>query len=92
MLVNYQKTMSFFTVTVTSVNEIDNVWQKLCQLSSKTACGKSLEKMSPILVTLTSRSDSDFERSNVSLKESKPDGVNPKPNDRLLRLKERRKN
>ena len=32
-------------------------------------------KMSPILVTLTSRSDSDFERSNVSLKESKPDGV-----------------
>ena len=29
--------------------------------------------MSPILVTLTSRSDSDFERSNVSLKENKPD-------------------
>ena len=27
------------------------------------------------LVTLTSRSDSDFERSNVSLKENKPDGV-----------------
>ena len=31
--------------------------------------------MSPILVTLTSRSDSDFERSNISLKENKPDGV-----------------
>ena len=32
--------------------------------------------MSPILVTLTSHSDYDFERSNVSLKENKPDGVN----------------
>ena len=37
--------------------------------------------MSPILVTLTSRSDSDFERSNVSFKENKPDGVNPNSND-----------
>ena len=37
--------------------------------------------MSPILVTLTSRSDSDFELSNVSLKENKPDGVNPNSND-----------
>ena len=37
--------------------------------------------MSPILVTLTSRSDSDFERSNVSLKENKPDGVNPNSNN-----------
>ena len=37
--------------------------------------------MSPILVTLTSRSDSDFERSNVSLKENKPDGVNPNFNN-----------
>ena len=37
--------------------------------------------MSPILVTLTSRSDSDFERSNVSLKEDEPDGVNPNSND-----------
>ena len=32
-------------------------------------------KVSPILVTLTSRSDSNFERSNISLKETKPDGV-----------------
>ena len=31
--------------------------------------------MPPILVTLTSRSDSDFERSNTSFKENKPDGV-----------------
>ena len=38
-------------------------------------------KASPILVTLTSRSDSDFESSNVSLKENKPDGVNPNSND-----------
>ena len=28
-----------------------------------------------------SRSDSDFEISNVSLKENKPDGVNPNSND-----------
>ena len=38
-------------------------------------------KVSPILVTLTSRSDSDFERSNVSLKEDKPDGDNPNSYD-----------
>ena len=37
--------------------------------------------MSQILVMLTSRSDSDFERSNVSLKGNKPDGVNPNSND-----------
>ena len=37
--------------------------------------------MSPILVTLTSHSDSDVESSNVSLKENKPDGVNPNSND-----------
>ena len=32
--------------------------------------------MPPILVTLTLHNDSDFESSNVSLKENKPDGVN----------------
>ena len=37
--------------------------------------------MSPILVTLTSRSDSDFQRSNVSLIENEPDGVDPNSND-----------
>ena len=42
---------------------------------------KTVGKLSPILVTLTSRSDSDFEISNVSLKENKPDGVNPNFND-----------
>ena len=31
--------------------------------------------MSPVLVMLTSRSDSNFKRSNVSLKENKPNGV-----------------
>ena len=31
--------------------------------------------MSPILVTLTSRSDSNFERSDTNLKENKRDGV-----------------
>ena len=37
--------------------------------------------MSPILVALTSRNDSDFESWNVSLKENKPNGVNPNSND-----------
>ena len=37
--------------------------------------------MSPILVTLTSCSDSDFESSNVSLNENTSDGVNPNSND-----------
>ena len=46
-------------------------------LFSKSVCGKP----SPILVTLTSRSDSDFKISNVSLKENKPDSVNPNSND-----------
>ena len=42
---------------------------------------KTVGKASPILVALTSRSDSDVESSNVSLKENKPDGVNPNSND-----------
>ena len=36
--------------------------------------------MSPILVTLTSRSDSNFERSNVSLKENKRDDFDSNSN------------
>ena len=46
-----------------------------------TVCGKQQENASQILITLTSRSDSDFESSNVSLKENKTDGVNPNSND-----------
>ena len=42
---------------------------------------KTVGKVSPILVTLTSRNDSDFENLNVSLKENKSDGVNLNPND-----------
>ena len=42
---------------------------------------KTVGKVLPILVTLTSPNDSDFESSNVSLKENKPDGVNPNSND-----------
>ena len=42
---------------------------------------QTIGKASPILVTLTSRSDSDVESSNVSLKENKRDGVNPNSND-----------
>ena len=41
-----------------------------------------------ILVTLTSRNDSDFERSNISLKENKPDGVDLNSNS-LYRTKEK---
>ena len=40
-----------------------------------------MKKVSLILVTLTSRSDSDFESLNVSLKENISDGVNPNSND-----------
>ena len=47
--------------------------------------------MSPILVTPIS--DSNFERSNISFKEDKLDGVDPNSNGYLLlRSKERRKN
>ena len=42
---------------------------------------KTVGKVSSILVTLTSRNDSDFESSNVSFKENKPDGINPNSND-----------
>ena len=38
---------------------------------------KTVGKVSPILVTLTSSSDSNFERSNISLKENIPDDVDP---------------
>ena len=37
--------------------------------------------MEPIQVTVTSRSDSDFERSNVTLKENEPVGVDPNSNN-----------
>ena len=49
--------------------------------SGCSVCRKTVGKASLILVTLTSRSDSDVENSNVSLKENKPDGVNSNPND-----------
>ena len=42
---------------------------------------KTVGKVSPILVTLTSRNDSEFESSNVSLQENKLDGVKPNSND-----------
>ena len=42
---------------------------------------KTIVKVSPILVTLMSCNDFDFESSNVSLKENKPNGVNPNSND-----------
>ena len=42
---------------------------------------KTVGKVSLILITLTSRNDSDCQSSKVSLKENKPDGVNPNSND-----------
>ena len=41
---------------------------------------KTVGKVSPILVTVTSHSDSNFERSNISLKENKRDGVDQNHN------------
>ena len=40
-----------------------------------TVCGKPQGRVLPILITLTSQNDSDFERSNISFKENKPDGI-----------------
>ena len=56
-------------------------------------CGnRRKEYVSPILVTLTSRSDSNFERSNISIKEHKRDGVDLNSNglDYCVRKKERK--
>ena len=66
----------------------DEIWgrkgekakSKISKIFSKRSTVQSAEnrrKMSPILVTLTSRSDSNFERSNISFKENKRDGVDP---------------
>ena len=41
---------------------------------------QSTERATPILVTLTLRSDSDFEQSNNSLKENKRDGFDSNSN------------
>ena len=60
-----------------------NIYTLLCEkllhkelvLGQPSSLQKTVGTVSRILVT--SRSDSDFERSNVNLKEKKPDGVNP---------------
>ena len=41
---------------------------------------KTVGKAPPILAMLTSRSDSNFERSNISLKENKRDGIDSNSN------------
>ena len=53
---------------------------------------KTVGKVSPIPVTLTSRNYSNFDSSNVSLKENKPDGVNPNSDhiDYYVRKNERK--
>ena len=52
-----------------------NIILMLCSLR------KTVGKVSPILVMVTSRRNSDLETSNVSLKENKPDGVDLNSND-----------
>ena len=48
---------------------------------ARTACGKTVEKsVTGSGYAFTSRSDSAFERSNISLKENKRDGVDPNSN------------
>ena len=49
---------------------------------SSLVCGKPYERVSQILVTLTSHSDSHFEHSNTSFSENKLDGVDLNSNCR----------
>ena len=57
------------------------IWKGIRYIGDPVSCKqglslrKTVEKVSPIPVTLTSRSDSDFEWSNISLKENARDGV-----------------
>ena len=62
------------------IQEITSISEKILK-SAFTQSAENRRKSVTDLVTLTSRSDSDFESSNVSLKENKPDGVNPNSND-----------
>ena len=64
----------------TEASPVKTVSNDVLYVYAKTVCGKPYERVSPILVTLTSRSDSNFERSNVSLKENKRDGVDSNSN------------
>ena len=69
------------TSTDNTVTTSQSVPKESRVLISYISLQKTLGKVSPILVALTSRSDSNFESSNVSLKEAKPDGVIPNSND-----------
>ena len=53
---------------------------KVYILGKVSVCGKPQERVSPILDSLTSHSDSDIERWSISLKENKPDGVDRNSN------------
>ena len=56
-------------------------YRKACIVTSLYNLRKTIgSRVSPILVTLMSRSDSNFERSNTSLKENKQDAVDPNSN------------
>ena len=56
-------------------------WNFPLQNLLPTQSAETVGKVSPILVKLTSRSDSNSESSNVNLKENKPDGVNSNSDD-----------
>ena len=53
----------------------NDTYPQRIECSRQTSLRKTVGKVSPILVTLTSRSDSNFERSNINLKENKRDDV-----------------
>ena len=52
---------------------------------------KPWERVLPILVTLTSHSNSDFKRSNISFNENKPDGVDPIPTVSTIAFERKKK-
>ena len=54
--------------------------EKHCRTDYQYSLRKTVGRVSPILVTLTSLSDSNFERSKISLKKNKRDGVDSNSN------------
>ena len=62
-----------------------------CKNAKQFSLRKAIEIVSPILVTITSRNDSDFEHSNISLKELKPEGIDLNSNGLHYCVKRRKK-
>ena len=76
MLLDILFPMNHVIIDQLALNSVGICLHNMLQISLQ----KTVEKVSPILVTLTSRSDSDFEWSNISLKENKRDGVDSNSN------------